>query len=188
MYKIKVLVIGPCESGKTALSNFLAEATDTSEGQYHPTQGVRILEFEGTSMNTNSRHSEIEVELWDCSGDRKFESCWPAIAKDTGGIVFVYNPDEPNHDKQLDYWYNYFIDQQTIKDTQCMVMAHHRSGVGAQERSVLSSSFSNMPCIHSNIEENGEMVRDEFNRFLTQLLTAMSHKRDQEELSIMNSK
>ena len=34
----------------------------------------------------------------------RFESCWAAMAKDTNGIVFVYNPDQPNQDKDLESW------------------------------------------------------------------------------------
>lgn len=29
------------QAGKTAVSNFLADATEGSSGEYHPTQGVR---------------------------------------------------------------------------------------------------------------------------------------------------
>ena len=34
----------------------------------------------------------------------RFEACWPAMAKDTTGIIFVYNPDVTNHDKELENW------------------------------------------------------------------------------------
>lgn len=34
----------------------------------------------------------------------RFEACWPAMAKGTTGIIFVYNPDQPNHDKDLENW------------------------------------------------------------------------------------
>ena len=98
-FKAKILVIGPCEvsvsacggrgrirrlglreetlppflqSGKTWISNFLAEATDSSGGEYHPTQGVRILEFESEGENpTNGNTFRAEVELWDCSGSKQ---------------------------------------------------------------------------------------------------------------------
>lgn len=60
------------QSGKTLISNFLAEATDSSGGEYHPTQGVRILEFESEGENpTNGSTFRAEVELWDCSGSRQ---------------------------------------------------------------------------------------------------------------------
>lgn len=34
----------------------------------------------------------------------RFEPCWSALAKDTNGVIFVYNPDQPNHDKDLENW------------------------------------------------------------------------------------
>ena len=102
MVKAKILVVGPCEvtiysystlqadwvikfipcyykhvnactqSGKTCISNYLAGATESSGGEYHPTQGVRILEFEveGESPKTG-RMIQAEVELWDCSGSKQ---------------------------------------------------------------------------------------------------------------------
>ena len=47
-YKAKVLLAGPCKTGKTAIANFLADATEVSgsETDYWPTHVVRILEFE----------------------------------------------------------------------------------------------------------------------------------------------
>ena len=62
--KVKILIVGPSNSGKTVVSNFLADATDSTSGVYRPTQGVRILEYE---------IDNIEVALWDCSGSQKFE-------------------------------------------------------------------------------------------------------------------
>lgn len=34
----------------------------------------------------------------------RFEPCWAALMKDTNGVILVYNPDEANHDKELDMW------------------------------------------------------------------------------------
>ncbi|XP_052225556.1 intraflagellar transport protein 22 homolog isoform X2 [Dreissena polymorpha] len=187
-----ILSAGSCRmifhrSGKSALSNFLADATETASGDYHPTQGVRILEFENHNpMAGHGRQSTVEVELWDCSGDKKFETCWPAMAKDTTGIIFVYNPDQPNHDKELENWHNFFIEEQGIKETSCCVFAHHKPSSPEREKSQLSQCFSNIPVVHTNIEEEGESVRNEFSQFLAKLTVAMSDKREQEELSIMN--
>jgi len=41
----------------------------------------------------------------DTSGSGNYESCWPAIQKDAHGIVFVFNPDNSAHVKQLDSLY-----------------------------------------------------------------------------------
>ena len=47
-YKVKVLLAGPSKTGKTAIANFLADATEVSgmDTDYWPTHVVRILEFE----------------------------------------------------------------------------------------------------------------------------------------------
>ncbi len=61
------------QSGKTWIANFLAEATASSGGEYHPTQGVRILEFETEGENpTSGKPFRAEVELWDCSGGKQY--------------------------------------------------------------------------------------------------------------------
>ncbi|KAL6056235.1 hypothetical protein STEG23_020604, partial [Scotinomys teguina] len=69
MLKAKILFVGPCESGKTVLANFLTDSSDITE--YNPTQGVRILEFENPHVTSNNKGTGCEFELWDCGGDSK---------------------------------------------------------------------------------------------------------------------
>ncbi|BFZ18760.1 hypothetical protein BsWGS_21799 [Bradybaena similaris] len=183
MSKVKIIVVGPTESGKTTLCNFLADATESSGGEYHPTQGVRIVEFEASAADTG--RSAVDVELWDCSGDRKFESCWPAMVRDASGAVFVYNPDQPNHDKDLDTWYNFIIGNNHLKESQCLVFAHRKPHT-AGESVELSHSFDKISLVHTNLEEDADSVRRDFHRFLASLIKAMSSSREQEELNIMN--
>ncbi|PSN45041.1 Intraflagellar transport protein 22 [Blattella germanica] len=176
MYKLKILIVGPCaynirhqdvkssepkpktkncqnttrefgDCGKTTISNFLSDATEISSGDYRPTQGVRILEFEAQNLNVNNRHLKAEVELWDCSGDHKFESCWPAIQKDTQGIIFVYNPSTPDHQP---------------------------------------STFSRVTIASVNVEESGNRLRADFNNFLATVIDGLRDRSEQEELNIMN--
>ena len=39
-------MIGPVQSGKSTITNFLADREDVLAGGYRPTAGVRIVEFE----------------------------------------------------------------------------------------------------------------------------------------------
>ena len=48
--------------------------------------------------------------------------------------------------------------------------------------------MSKVQCIHSNIDEEGETLREEFRNYMSNLVSAMSEKREQEELNIMNSR
>lgn len=60
------------QSGKTHLCNYLADATESTGGDYRPTKGVRILEFECDGENpTTGDYVRADVELWDCSGDKR---------------------------------------------------------------------------------------------------------------------
>ena len=36
--------------------------------------------------------AKIDVELWDTSGNLRFENCWPALAREAHGVMFVFHP------------------------------------------------------------------------------------------------
>ncbi|ESO97347.1 hypothetical protein LOTGIDRAFT_231543 [Lottia gigantea] len=185
MLKAKILMLGPCQSGKTVLSNFLSDSTDTSLGDYQPTQGLRILEFEVSASEIKAK-AGMEVELWDVSGDKKFEACWPAIARDTNGVVFVYNPDQQNHDKELENWINYFTTA-GVRQDQCVIFSHAKPNAD-RLRSRPTHNLRKITTVQTNLEEDADSVRQSFNKYLSTLLTALSDKREQEELSIINQR
>ncbi|KAM9789165.1 intraflagellar transport protein 22 homolog [Neosynchiropus ocellatus] len=184
MLKAKILFVGPNESGKTVLANFLSDTTENVGGEYRPTQGVRILEFE--SQPEGGGDKTCDVELWDCSGDFKFETCWPAVMKDSSGVVIVFNPDVPSHLKEIETWHAMFISSQSMQDNQCLLIAHHKPRSEVQEgRLPLASHLSRLPLIHSNLDEESEDVRTEFRRYLGNVVNALSESREREEMSII---
>lgn len=65
--------------------------------------GVRILELESADLKIADQQSEKLIELWDCSGDRKYESCWPALRFGAQGVVLVVDP-EKTQDEELLLW------------------------------------------------------------------------------------
>jgi intraflagellar transport protein 22 len=67
----------------------------------------------------------VTVELWDVSGDIKYEPCWPIILKNAQGIIFCYNPEDPEADKNLEFYINNFAKAAKILPKQCMSFAHH---------------------------------------------------------------
>ena len=50
-----------------------------------------------------------------------------------------------------------------------------------------ASVLSRVTCIQTNLDEEPEAVRDEFHNFLAKVISNWTDKRDQEELSIMNT-
>jgi hypothetical protein len=45
-------------------------------------------------VSVNGRFVKTDIELWDASGSPTFKSCWPAVAWETHGVVFVFNPED----------------------------------------------------------------------------------------------
>uniref|UniRef100_A0ABI7W8U8 Intraflagellar transport 22 n=1 Tax=Felis catus TaxID=9685 RepID=A0ABI7W8U8_FELCA len=172
------------QSGKTVLANFLTESSDITE--YNPTQGVRILEFENPHVTSNDKGTACEFELWDCGGDPKFESCWPALMKDSHGVVIVFNADTPSHLKEIDMWYSCFVQQQLLQDTQCLLIAHHKPGSGSDKGNLsLSPPLNKLKLVHSNLEDDPEEIRVEFIKYLKSIVNSVSESRDREEMSII---
>jgi intraflagellar transport protein 22 len=103
--EVKVLVVGPSKSGKTAISNFISDAIPNAENPAiapsKPTVGCRILEFE-RQVKRGTGMANVSVELWDVSGDRKYEDTWPAIRHNGIGIIFVYDGDKSS--EELENW------------------------------------------------------------------------------------
>ncbi|XP_032859948.1 intraflagellar transport protein 22 homolog isoform X2 [Tyto alba] len=175
MLRAKVLLVGPRESGKSVLANFVSESIE-GIGSYSPTQGVRILEYEKPNLNGNSKGAGCRFELWDCSGDQKFETCWPALTKDSHGVIIIFNPELPSHLKEIEMWYSCFVQQQPLLDSQCLLVAHHKPAY----------PLNKLKLIHSNLEEDPEDVRMEFMKYFRSIITLINESREREEMSIIS--
>ena len=159
----KVLIIGPQRCGKTRIANCLSdfEASPNFE-QYNQTAGVRILEservirVEGRSVRqqvratprarhlplcpptfaTVSTRTAAQVELWDCSGDKKYENCWVSILRDAHGVIMVYDPTVKTQEKDIELWHKAFVQGMNLPDSQArdaatplsLALSHFRKG------------------------------------------------------------
>mmetsp|Transcript_43059 Transcript_43059/g.49480 ORF Transcript_43059/g.49480 Transcript_43059/m.49480 type:complete len:192 (-) Transcript_43059:1090-1665(-) len=186
--RIKVLLIGPCRGGKSTLANILSEQADNSSGAYRPTAGVRILEFEKEIPKMQKRHSEgtITVELWDLSGDSKYESCWPAVQDEADGIVFIFDPTNPDQEGEMDSWVTAFPRQMDMHPSMCIGLANHFDGQGAS-----LSKKSNPPkglthlTIYDCSVENNTAAKVGFDRLFETLVSKALEKQDSEEMNLV---
>jgi Rab-like protein 5 len=98
---VKILVIGPTKSGKSTIANIIGELSEGPSENYRPTAGCRIVELERDPPPAVSNFGKFNLELWDVSGDFKYEKCWGPIQKDAAGIIFVYDPASPSFEESL---------------------------------------------------------------------------------------
>jgi GTPase SAR1 family protein len=47
----------------------------------------------------------VNVELWDVSGDRRFDAGWAAIQKDAAGVIIVFDGDNGDSERSVPLWY-----------------------------------------------------------------------------------
>ncbi|KAH8054131.1 GTP binding protein [Aureococcus anophagefferens] len=169
---LKISVVGPSGAGKSTIANFLAADSDRAQfklaSAYVPTVGVRILECERAVGGGPAS----AVELWDTGGSTDYESCWPAIMKDTAGVILVYNPDNEGHVSESGAWYDYFVKNNELPDEACVVFAFDPNAQrGTRQRT--SPKLQHLNVINASLED-GPFLLQQFDRFLR----AVKHKRD----------
>mmetsp|Transcript_7808 Transcript_7808/g.13828 ORF Transcript_7808/g.13828 Transcript_7808/m.13828 type:complete len:177 (-) Transcript_7808:224-754(-) len=167
---IKIAVCGPLKAGKSTITNILAEQADQLGGSpdtYTPTVGVRILEVEKEVFSAG----RVSVELWDVSGDQRFETCWPAIQKDTNAVILVYNPDHPAHDQEVGIWYDFFVKGSGLTDDQCMAYMHFSDPNQAGNRVRPPPKLQNTSSVVRSSTEQVPLIIQSFEEFLRTVVT-----------------
>ncbi|KAJ0176604.1 hypothetical protein K1T71_007783 [Dendrolimus kikuchii] len=174
--KLKILMIGPSDSGKTQIANFISESVNMEEmGSPRPTQGVRIVEFELSNSKVNGRTSNIDIELWDCSGDHKFESCWPAFRVGVQGVVLVCSPNTAQAaTREMELLYNYFVSQPKLLAKQCVLFYNCTDEQDDVESLNLSSTFSKVSLVAINWKNEGSRLKMDFSNYITSVLQSLN--------------
>eukprot|EP01065_Artemidia_motanka_P017311 TRINITY_DN207_c0_g2_i1.p1 TRINITY_DN207_c0_g2~~TRINITY_DN207_c0_g2_i1.p1 ORF type:complete len:210 (+),score=55.39 TRINITY_DN207_c0_g2_i1:65-694(+) len=194
--RIKILVLGPQKSGKTCVANYLSNYQDTPTAHYKTTVGARILDFEPEGLQL-PRASKITVELWDVSGNETFKACWPAVAHQAHGVIFVYNIENKSELGDLQRWHKKFCTPDGVgpgvscvtRDDHCMVFAHRSSqpqGNLKPQKPKLPDRLGRLKYIATSLDypSDGDWKK-EFERLVERIVL---HKREQEEQAILDSR
>ncbi|PRP86173.1 hypothetical protein PROFUN_05689 [Planoprotostelium fungivorum] len=189
--RLKILLVGPVKAGKSMIANYLAGVSQNLQGDYHGTVALRILEFEREIATTKKQWQgatkKVQIELWDCSGDRKYENGWSAIKEGADGVVIVFNPENKKAENEIQNWHNHFVQTQGLKDNQCMILAHNSSGEATAPKfnKKLPHSLSKVPLFNTSLDTDAELTRNEFDNLVNSVSKEKFEKRDNEELSIL---
>ncbi|TPX69147.1 hypothetical protein SpCBS45565_g02632 [Spizellomyces sp. 'palustris'] len=180
--KLIVFVVGPPRTGKTAISNHIAELTESLHTtDYHPTQGVRILEFDRQIRPDGGKEHTIACELWDCSGDPRFHPCWPVFSSTANCVILVTSP-ELRQERELDTLCKLFP---TLTERQMVIFAHNAPQKSAKLRFSSGMPLSRIPIISTTLDNEPEAIRNEFDALLAKAFSALRESRYKEEENIM---
>ncbi|CAF1172411.1 unnamed protein product [Adineta ricciae] len=184
---IKIAVVGPLGCGKSAFINLATETRETVTDSYIPTVPVRIIEYELPS-STRSKSQTHNVQIFDCSGDSKFEHTWAAMSYKLNGTIFVYNPEDKKHAEELNLWYNNFVEKPNLTEKCCLLVASKRKddeegGGRRAHEAKLSTLFSDIPRVTFNgTTDELETIKQKFGDFLRKVVAETSSRaHDQED-------
>ena len=182
--KVKIVIAGPSGSGKTVIANLLSDQSD-SPTSTTPTVGVRILEIERDPPKTGRRgESKIQVELWDSSGDHRYEKCWPAIKKDAQGVILVFSPDDPP--TAMENWAANFPVRMGISQSQCLVLVHYKTGKpGTMPQ--MPRQLERVSSFQTSLED-ASSVKVPFEKLFGSVYTALMASQDMMENEIMSTR
>ena len=161
---LKIVVVGPPQSGKTELENIIAAISKGFKGDCQPTYCLRIVEFTA-QIDVFNLQTNVSAQLWDTSGDAKYNAAWPAIAYQADGVVLVYNAYDKNQGRQIEQYAKSFA--KDINEDQCIVVAHK---IGESEekpvRPKLPKSLEKSEIVIVNAKEGIDQFLEQFNAFL----------------------
>eukprot|EP00762_Andalucia_godoyi_P003715 ANDGO_08641.mRNA.1 Intraflagellar transport protein 22 len=188
---LKILVVGPRSSGKTAISNFVSGHQPTLDPEYRPTTGVRCLEFERDrlavtdSKKKTTTNVRCAVELWDCSGDLRFQSCWPALSQGCDGVLLVFNPDDKGQEKDVETYFRYFVQGPDLRlESQTALFAHRQAPPAQRVQKIkISKALVKVPIAQTSVDYDVDTLTIEFDKFLA---SCYAVKREKDETAILS--
>jgi hypothetical protein len=189
--RLKILVLGPSKVGKSCVADFLSGTRDTPTMEYKETCPLRILEcfFDGINLGGGrrvGRGTRAAVELWDCSGNTKFQGCWPAMKNKIDGIIFVFNPEVQGQERELEFWHKSFAGE--LSDDRFVVFAHHSTApdraIGASATPPLTGSLGRLKAIETSLDFQSDDFKSAFEKLVERVLMA---RREVEENAAMKN-
>ncbi|OHT02022.1 Rab-like protein 5 [Tritrichomonas foetus] len=176
---LKVIVVGPPKSGKTEMADILSMASKGFQGNTKPTIALRILEFV-TEVEVSGLRTNISVQLWDTSGDEKYQMCWPAIAKDADGCVLVYNAHDKNAGRAAESYCKSFASK--LNPKQVVIVANKiGESEGKPTRAKIPKYLEGTKIVLTNVSEGLDDFTENFAEFLASVYQQKMKRIEEEE-------
>jgi Rab-like protein 5 len=172
---LKILICGPQKVGKSIIANSLSEFSQVVSQDYHPTIACRILELEkqftdeqikSIPILKNNKLSKVKIEIWDVSGDRKFQSTWPAIQYGAHACIVVIDALNNRYNDVLDDWMNGFCNG--LDKNKIICFSYKKNDA---QGSVLKKTSNQFPSlVIAEVTNNMDSLLPHFNKLINKIL------------------
>eukprot|EP00042_Codosiga_hollandica_P007163 m.17055 g.17055 ORF g.17055 m.17055 type:complete len:178 (+) comp28788_c0_seq2:128-661(+) len=140
----------------------------SSQNSHPARSALRIQEFDLKQASSKAVET-THIELWDISGNKQFEACWAAAAKDAHGAILVFDTSKQNP-QELDIWVKQIVKEAGLRGSQCVIFANTTDAEDPQSSELsLSKVLSRVRLVRTNIAKSPDSVRDEFSDFVRAL-------------------
>jgi Rab-like protein 5 len=147
--------------------------------------GCRIVELERDPPPAVASFGKITLELWDVSGDFKYEKCWGPIQRDAHGLIFVYNPAAPGTEDILNQLVQLFPKQMQLAPKFCLAIANHHNTGGAIVPNAPVPKCMEALDKHNGTAEDSNGIFQSFEKYLLKLIKILGEQQKDEESRIM---
>jgi len=189
--RVKVLILGPSQCGKSNMANVLGGQRDTPTESYRETCPVRIFERVVEGLNTTGtgkrigRGARATVEIWDVGGSSRFQNTWPAIKQEADAIIFMMNADVEPQAKELEFWHKAFHHEERTPATHCIVFVHRSTptDVGSPPQlPQMPRALSTCRVFETSLDQRSDDFKDAFERLVEQVLVTRRRREEEEAM------
>lgn len=154
---VRIGFVGPVQAGKTTIAEFYTEVTSNPNfGEYHPTQGLRILE---TGRKINGIENTVQVQVWDISGDPQYEAYMSKLSIQLDGVVIVCPGTDLRLTQTCKKYYQMIVDEERVGKYGHVICLLHKAGTPvAEEMYIEDKQLASIPVYRTCMEVDKEQI------------------------------
>lgn len=174
-YSCKIVLVGECSVGKTALTQRLVY--DMYNKKMDATIGVDY----STKIFKMNDSSLVKLQMWDTAGQENFISLIRTYYKDVGGAIIMYDVCDRRTFNRIHFWYNE-LKKNTMEDYPIIIIGNKIDGLRVVNDYEAQELAKSLNCLYAEISvKSGQNTFESIKKFTEHLyskkeiITAFKH-------------
>ena len=162
-YSCKIVLVGECSVGKTALTQRLVY--DMYNKKMDATIGVdystKILKMTDSSL--------VKLQMWDTAGQENFISLIRTYYKDVGGAIIMFDLCDRRTFNRVHFWYNE-LKKNAMEDYPIIIIGNKLDGLRVVTDYEAQEMAKNLDCLYAEISvKTGQNTFEAIQKFTEHL-------------------
>lgn len=162
-YSCKIVLVGECSVGKTALTQRLVY--DMYNKKMDATIGVdystKILKMKDSNL--------VKLQMWDTAGQENFISLIRTYYKDVGGAIIMFDLCDRRTFNRVHFWYNE-LKKNALEDYPIIIIGNKLDGLRVVTDYEAQAVAKNLDCLYAEISvKTGQNTFESIQKFTEHL-------------------